>query len=170
MFTVYFRNSTTTPAQPGLRTLVDAAIGDCEARWSGEEAELILPDGALVYLFGEDQEDGMLLEYPKLTESVANLVHAVAARTNAFVLDDLFEPSAVRTADNVGEIRAADMSMRGYLTLDGPLELQSWLSENPANVDLPPARQRMPPPNSKSSSEERNLLGKLADALFGKKI
>lgn len=171
MFTVYFRNSTTTPSQPGLRTLVDAALGDCGAEWTGQEAELALPDGSLFYLFGEDDEEGMLLEYPALTDAVAEVVYAIADRTSAFILDDLYGPSAFRTANSVGEVRAADMSMSGYSALDDAPGLYAILADLSANsevADKPVARPVTPKP--KGSFEDQTFLSKLADAIFGKKI
>lgn len=171
MFTVYFRNSTTTPSQPGLRTLVDAALGDCGARWTGQEAELALPDGSIFYLFGEDEDDGMLLEYPSLTEAVAGMVYAIADRTSTFVIDDPFHPSPLRTASSVGEARAADMSLTGYSTVENPAALQAILSELPANADLPDMPVTRPVPSKpRASFEDQTFLSKLADALFGKKI
>ncbi|MGV3580633.1 hypothetical protein [Brevundimonas sp.] len=170
MFTVYFRNSTTTPSQPGLRTLVDAALDDCGATWTGQEAELALPDGSLFYLFGEDEEDGMLLEYPILSETVAAAVYAIADRSSTFVLDDPFRPSMVRTAGSVGEIRAADMSVGGYDTVDDPEVLHTWLSRLNKTAERRDPPVAPPATKKKSTFEDRSFFGKLADALFGKRI
>ena len=172
MFTVYFRNSTTTPSQPGLRTLVDAALRDCGATWTGEEAELRMADGSLLYLFGEDQEDGMLLEYPVLTETVADMIYAIADRTSAFVIDDPFKPSAIQTEHSVGEARAADMSIGGFTKVDGPAAVYAWLSDIPDNVAVrdTPSSSAPAAPKPKSAFEDQTFLGKLADAIFGKKI
>ena len=172
MFTVYFRNSTTTPPQPGLRTLVDAALSDCGATWTGEEAELRMADGSLLYLFGEDEEDGMLLEYPVLTEAVAAAVYAIADRTSAFTIDDPFNPSAIQTEHSVGEARAADMSIGGFTKVDGPAAVHAWLSDIPENGNVREATSSRPRavPKPKSAFEDQTFLGKLADAIFGKKI
>jgi hypothetical protein len=170
VFTVYFRNSTTTPSQPGLRSLVDAALRECAATWTGEEAELALPDGSLFCLFGEDEEEGMLLEYPVLTDAVAGAIYAIADRAMVFILDDLLEPTAVRTAGSVGEVRAADMSIRGYLTVDGPAALHHQLEQFPESAPRVEGKRGMGPTRiSGSPFEDKPLLGRLAGLLFGTK-
>ena len=170
MFTVFFRNSTTTPSQPGLGQLVQAALAEAGAEWTGREAELRLTDGAALYLFGEDLNDGMLAEYPVLTDAVAEALYRIADRTSAFIIGDVFDPVALRTHSSVGEVRAADMNVIGPDTLDGPEQLHAVLAElspNTAQQEVAPPRNILP---ARRTERPPSLLSRLFDLLFGKPV
>lgn len=170
MFTVFFRNSTTTPSQPGLGQLVQAALAEAGAEWTDMEAELRLTDGAALYLFGEDLSDGMLAEYPVLTDTVAEALYRIADRTSAFIIGDLFNPVALRTHSSVGEVRAADMNVLGPDTIGSPEQLYAALAELSPNAEQQePATQRKALPVRKHQ-QPSSLFSRLFDLLFGKPV
>ncbi len=105
MFTVYFHNATTTPFQPGLSQLVRAALENCGAEATGLEAEWRLRDGSLFYLFGEDEDEGMLAEYPVLTEAVSTTIFGLLGYTRCFAVGLRGDQTLVRCTGGVGDPR-----------------------------------------------------------------
>ena len=170
MFTVYFSHATTTPFQPGLRQLVEAALVDCGAKRTGLEAEVRLNDGALLYLFGEDENEGMLAEYPVLTPTVAEALLTILSRTNSFLLGDPHGAALVRAAGIVGDPRAALIfgpQIAEIETADDLLELLKRIHESRA--DSEPAHRPTPVPAARRSSKPRPGAF-ILDLLFGKSV
>jgi hypothetical protein len=170
VFTVYFSHATTTPFQPGLRQLVDAALVDCGAEWTGLEAEVRLSDGALLYLFGEDESDGMLAEYPILTSTVAEALLAILSRTNSFLLGDPQGGALVRAMGVVGDTRTP-LFFAPQITeadsADALLELLKQIQED--NADSQPTSRPTPAPVSRRSSKP-GPGSIILELLFGKAV
>ncbi len=160
MFTVYFHNATTTPSQPGLRQLVQAALTDRDAEWTGMEAELRLADGAKLYLFGEDEDAGMLAEYPELTDEVAATLFAIMQRTHCFLLGVTGDPDFVRMNGGVGDPQGVLADIPPIHEVDRE-ELQNLLSRVPPDAD---ARPPLPSPPRPARGPSSSLM----DFLFGK--
>ncbi|QYC08921.1 hypothetical protein [Brevundimonas nasdae] len=167
MFTVCFTHATTTPSQPGLSQLVEAALADCGAERTGLEAEIRLSDGALLYMFGEDAPDGMLAEYPVLTPAIAAALLAVLRRTNSFMLDGPGGRLLVRPAGNVGEPRTPlmyEVELREVEDADALTDLLKGLRNNRSTT---PSR----PQSSPSRTPARAKPGfSITDFLFGKAV
>ena len=166
MFTVYFSHATTTPSQPGLRQLVEAALVDCGAERTGLDAEVRLYDGALLYLFGEDENDGMLAEYPVLTPTVAEALLMILSRTNSFLLGDPRGAALVRASGVVGDPRAPLIftpQITESESADGLLDLLKQIQD--ARADAPPAPRTVVQQTSKPRPGSFIL-----DLLFGKTV
>lgn len=170
MFTVYFSHATTTPFQPGLRQLVEAALIDCGAERTGLEAEVRLNDGALLYLFGEDENEGMLAEYPVLTPTVAEALLAILSRTNSFLLGDPRGAALVRAMGVVGEPRAPLIfapQITEFESADDLLELLKQIHES--REDSKPASRPTPAPAARRPSKP-GPGSFILDLLFGKAV
>ncbi|WP_291837829.1 hypothetical protein [Brevundimonas sp.] len=170
MFTVYFSHATTTPFQPGLRQLVEAALVDSGAERTGLEAEVRLNDGALLYLFGEDENEGMLAEYPVLTPTVAEALFAILSRTNSFLLGDLRGAALVRLSGVVGEPRAPLIfapQITEFESADDLLELLKQIHES--REDSEPASRPTPAPAARRPSKP-GPGSFILDLLFGKAV
>ncbi|MFK0298531.1 hypothetical protein ACIQTU_04845 [Brevundimonas sp. NPDC090276] len=166
MFTVYFSHATTTPNQPGLAQLVEAALVDCGAERTGLEAEIRLADGASLYLFGEDQADGMLAEFPTLTSEVAVATLAILRRTNSFMLIEPDSAVFVRAFGVVGEPRmplAFDVEVAEVQDADAMADI---LREVRANRSPPSPRPKAP----RTPSPRAGRGFSLTDFLFGKAV
>lgn len=170
MFTVYFSHATTTPTQPGLRQLVEAALAECGAERTGLEAEVRLNDGALLYLFGEDENDGMLAEYPALTPTVAEALLTILSRTNSFLLGDPRGAALVRASGVVGDPRAPLFyapEITEIESADDLLELLKQIHES--REDSEPASH--PAPGSAPRRNSKPGPGSfILDFLFGKAV
>ncbi|RYG08698.1 MAG: hypothetical protein EON96_19525 [Caulobacteraceae bacterium] len=166
MFTVYFSHATTTPSQPGLRQLVEAALVDCGAERTGLEAEVRLHDGALLYLFGEDENDGMLAEYPVLTPTVAEALLMILSRTNSFLLGDPRGAALVRASGVVGAPRAPLIyapQITESESADDLLELLKQIHETRADAQ--------PTPRTVVRQTSKPRPGSfILDLLFGKAV
>lgn len=170
MFTVYFSHATTTPYQPGLRQLVEAALVDCGAERTGLEAEVRLSDGALLYLFGEDESEGMLAEYPALTPAVAEAILAILSRTNSFLLGDPHGAALVRAMGVVGDPRAPLFfapQITEAETADVLLDLLKQIQEDNADSE-PTSRPTSAPVSRRSSKPGPGSF--ILDFLFGKAV
>jgi len=168
VFTVYFSHATTTPLQPGLRQLVEAALVDCGAERTGLEAEVRLNDGALLYLFGEDENEGMLAEYPVLTPTVADALLAILIRTHSHLLGDPNGAALVRASGAVGEPRAALMfspTITEADSADSLLDLLKQIQESRSDADPLP---RPAPGTAPRRNARPGLVSSLLDFLFGK--
>lgn len=161
MFTVYFHHATTTPSQPGLSQLVEAALIDCGAERTGLEAEIRLSDNALLYLFGEDEDGLMLAEYAALTPAVANALQAILRRTNSFLLDAPESSTFLRAAGCVGEPRGVSglgIELLEIETEDALMALLLELPDNGSSVG----------PTLTTSPREAKRGSPFMDFLFGK--
>lgn len=170
MFTVYFSHATTTPFQPGLRQLVEAALVDSGAERTGLEAEVRLNDGALLYLFGENETDGMLAEYPVLTPTVAEALLTILSRTNSFLLGDPRGAALVRLSGVVGEPRAPLIfapQITEFESADDLLELLKQIHES--REDSEPASRPTPAPAARRPSKP-GPGSFILDLLFGKAV
>ena len=170
MFTVYFSHATTTPSQPGLRQLVEAALVDCGAERTGLEAEVRLSDGTLLYLFGEDEDDGMLAEYPVLTPTVAEALLTILSRTNSFLLGDPRGAALVRASGVAGEPRAPLFfapEITESESADVLLELLKQIHEDNA-VSEPTPRPTPSHATRRPSKPDRGFS--ILDFLFGKAV
>ena len=160
MFTVGFHNATTTPFQPGLRQLVEAALSECGAERTGLEAEWRLSDGSALYLFGEEEEHGMLAEYPHLTPAVTAAIFAILRFTHTFLLDGEGQ-GLVRALGGIGDPR-------------GTLIHAPWIEE----VDEDGLHDRLgqirpntaAPTPAASSAPRRKASSSILDLLFGKAV
>ncbi len=170
MFTVYFSHATTTPLQPGLRQLVEAALVDCGAERTGLEAEVRLSDGALLYLFGEDENEGMLAEYPVLTLTVAETLLAILSRTNSFLLGDPQGAALVRALGVVGDPRAPLIfkpQITDAETAETLLDLLKQIQED--NADSEPNPRPTPAAAPRHPSKPDRGFS-ILDFLFGKAV
>jgi len=170
VFTVYFSHATTTPSQPGLRQLVEAALVDCGAERTGLEAEVRLSDGTLLYLFGEDEDDGMLAEYPVLTPTVAEALLTILSRTNSFLLGDPRGAALVRASGVAGEPRAPLFfapEITESESADVLLELLKQIHEDNA-VSEPTPRPTPSHATRRPSKPDRGFS--ILDFLFGKAV
>jgi hypothetical protein len=170
VLTVYFSHATTTPFQPGLRQLVEAALVDCGAERTGLEAEVRLNDGALLYLFGEDENEGMLAEYPVLTPTVAEALLAILARTNSFLLGDPQGAALVRATGVVGDPRAPLFFGPQITEADNADILQDLLKQiQEDNADSEPTPRPTPAPAPRHPSKPDRGFS-ILDFLFGKAV
>ncbi len=170
MFTVYFSHATTTPSQPGLVQLVEAALADCGAERTGLEAEIRLNDGSLLYLFGDDEEDGMLAEYPVLTPAVAGALLAILSRTNSYLLDDPQSDAFLRASGMVGEPRSLLILSPQISEIDTSESLLELLKHIPENrPDAEPTARPTPRPAPRRSSKP-SFGSSFLDILFGKAV
>jgi len=167
VFTVCFTHATTTPSQPGLRQLVEAALADCGAERTGLEAEVRLTDGALLYLFGEDAPEGMLAEYPVLTPEIATALLAILRRTNSFMLDGPDGRMFVRAAGNVGEPRPPLMYEVELLEVEDAEALTRLLKGLRDNRDRDASSRR---PSSLRAPARTKRGSSITDFLFGKAV
>jgi hypothetical protein len=161
VFTVYFHHATTTPSQPGLGQLVEAALADNKAERTGLEAEIRLADGALFYLFGEDDDGLMLAEYPSLTSSVSDLLLAILRRTNGFLLDTPDALTFVRTVNSVGEPRGPLTFEIEIIEVESSEALSALLSSHANNENATTSPRSEP-------RRARQRGSSLMDVLFGK--
>ncbi|HWW12682.1 MAG TPA: hypothetical protein VN018_09200 [Brevundimonas sp.] len=171
MFTVYFSHATTTPFQPGLRQLVEAALVDCGAERTGLEAEVRLSDGALLYLFGEDENEGMLAEYPVLTPTVAEALLTILSRTNSFLLGDPQGAALVRATGVVGDPRAPLIfapQITESETADVLLDLLKQIHEDSAESEPTPRPTPVHAAARRPSKPDRGFS--ILDFLFGKAV
>ena len=168
MFTVYFHAATTTPFQPGLRQLVEAALSERRAEWTGLTAELRLADGAMFYLFGHDDEEGMLFEYPVLTDEVVAVVLAILSWTHGFALGLSGDLNLVQATGGVGEPRGALINNPDVLQVDHE-GLHGLLVELESNVS-DPSTSLLRPAQSKQNLQPRSVSSGLMDFMFGKKV
>ena len=141
--------------------MVEAGLADCGAVRTGMEAEIQLSDGALLYLFGEEEDDLMLAEYPELTPAVADALLAVLRRTNSFLLDRPDAFTFVRAAGCVGEPRGVAGLDIELLEIEAEDTFMALLRELPDNGSASRPTRPTSPHAAKGGSP-------ILDFLFGK--
>lgn len=166
MFQVFLHNSTTTPPQPGYGQLLRAALSDVQAEAFDAGGGYRLADGAELYLLAEIEDGISLVEYPRLTPSVAEAIFEITKRTGSLI----FVPGsyAFRIAGNPGEppaMFAIAIDAVGLGEIANAVDLEDMLAGLQADHEASHAAGR----TSAASAGSRTSFGqRMVDLVFGR--